>query len=111
MAANNARSCIIGAFLNGYLIKMFGFRPTFFVSLAFMNGFIFLSFFGKTVLIQTVGQALCGYELSLSLSLFSGLKQRVRTAADRIIVSLGVSSRPSAQPMPRNFSPWPCGRT
>ena len=45
---------------------MFGFRPTFFVSLAFMNGFIFLSFFGKTVLIQTVGQALCGYELFFS---------------------------------------------
>lgn len=61
-------SCIIGAFLNGYLIKMFGYRPTFFVSLGFMNGFIFLSFFGESVMIQTVGQALCGYGNTLHFS-------------------------------------------
>ncbi|KAG9258011.1 MFS transporter [Emericellopsis atlantica] len=52
--------CIIGAFLNGFLIDRFGFRSTFLVSMAFMIAFIFLSFLGKTVLIQTVGQALCG---------------------------------------------------
>lgn len=57
-------SCIIGAFLNGYMIKMFGFRITFIVGLVMMNGFIFLSFFGHTVLIQTIGQAFCGYDRS-----------------------------------------------
>lgn len=56
----NTAGCIAGAFINGWAIKRFGFRPTFFVGLIFMIGFIFISFFGKTVLLQTIGQLLCG---------------------------------------------------
>jgi MFS transporter, SP family, general alpha glucoside:H+ symporter len=64
----NTAGCIIGAFLNGYLIKIFGFRPTFIAGLAFMCGAIFISFFGQTVLIQTVGQAMCGYVSLITLT-------------------------------------------
>jgi SP family general alpha glucoside:H+ symporter-like MFS transporter len=51
---------IIGAFLNGLLIHRYGFRVAFMLGLALMIGFIFISFFGRTVEIQTVGQILCG---------------------------------------------------
>lgn len=51
---------LVGATLNGYLIQKFGFRPVFMGALIFMNGFIFINFFGKTVELQTVGQVLCG---------------------------------------------------
>ncbi|KAL4888884.1 general substrate transporter [Aspergillus ambiguus] len=52
--------CIIGAFLNGYLIKHFGFKKVFMGALLSMCGFIFVSFFGKTVGVQVAGQVLCG---------------------------------------------------
>ncbi|KAK8004989.1 general substrate transporter [Apiospora arundinis] len=52
--------CIIGVFVNGYLISHFGFRRVFLASLLLMTAFIFPSFFGKTPAIQTAGQVLCG---------------------------------------------------
>lgn len=58
LGSGSTAGCIIGAFLNGYFIKLFGFRPTFIVSLGFMTGFIFISFFGTSVEVQTVGQVL-----------------------------------------------------
>ncbi|KAK8070578.1 general substrate transporter [Apiospora hydei] len=52
--------CIIGVFINGYLISQFGFKRVFLASLLLMTAFIFPSFFGKTPAVQTVGQVLCG---------------------------------------------------
>jgi len=58
--AGSIAGAIIGAFLNGYFTKKYGFRPVFLGFLILMCSFIFISFFGKTVNIQTVGQVLCG---------------------------------------------------
>ena len=58
-AGGNAGS-IIGAFLNGYLVKHYGFRKVFMGALVLMGGFIFVSFFGKSVGTQVIGQVLCG---------------------------------------------------
>ncbi|PLB50651.1 putative transporter [Aspergillus steynii IBT 23096] len=52
--------CIVGAFLNGYLIKHYGFRKVFMGALVLMCGFIFVSFFGKSLGVQVAGQVLCG---------------------------------------------------
>ncbi|KAK8074145.1 hypothetical protein PG994_005044 [Apiospora phragmitis] len=52
--------CIIGVFINGYLISHFGFRRVFLASLLLMTAFIFPSFSGTTPAVQTVGQVLCG---------------------------------------------------
>jgi MFS transporter, SP family, general alpha glucoside:H+ symporter len=51
---------LVGATINGFLIQKFGFRPVFMGALIFMNAFIFIDFFGKSVQLQTVGQVLCG---------------------------------------------------
>lgn len=51
---------LVGATLNGYLIQRFGFRSVFIGALIFMNAFIFIDFFGKSVQLQVVGQVLCG---------------------------------------------------
>lgn len=51
---------LVGATINGYLIQKFGFRPVFMGALIFMNSFIFIDFFGKSVQLQTVGQVVCG---------------------------------------------------
>lgn len=51
---------IIGAFINGWASPRYGFRPVFMVGLFCMNAFIFISFFGKTIEIQVIGQAFCG---------------------------------------------------
>lgn len=52
--------CIIGVFLNGYLISHFGFKRVFLASLLAMTAFVFPSFFGKSAAVQTIGQVLCG---------------------------------------------------
>lgn len=49
-----------GALLNGILIKWLGFRWAFIIGMILMIAFPFISVFGTTVEIQTVGQALCG---------------------------------------------------
>lgn len=60
LGSGSTAGCIIGAFLNGFMIKKWGFRWTFLVGLLLMIAFVFLSFFGNTVELQTVGQTLCG---------------------------------------------------
>jgi SP family general alpha glucoside:H+ symporter-like MFS transporter len=52
--------CVVGATLNGFLIKRFGYKPVFMIALILMNAFIFINFFGKTIQLQTVGQVLSG---------------------------------------------------
>lgn len=52
--------CIVGATLNGWMIHRWGYKVVFMFGLILMNGFIFISFFGKTIEIQTVGQVLSG---------------------------------------------------
>lgn len=51
---------VIGAFVNGFVIQRFGFRPAFMGGLVLMIAFIFISFFGNTIQLQVVGQVLCG---------------------------------------------------
>ncbi|KAJ9636949.1 hypothetical protein H2204_005096 [Knufia peltigerae] len=52
--------CIVGATLNGWMIQHFGYKRVFMIALVFMNGFIFINFFGKSIELQTVGQVLSG---------------------------------------------------
>jgi SP family general alpha glucoside:H+ symporter-like MFS transporter len=59
LSAGSTSGALFGAFINGWAIKAFGFRPTFIASLAMMTGFIFVSFFGKTLWLQVLGQVLC----------------------------------------------------
>jgi MFS transporter, SP family, general alpha glucoside:H+ symporter len=49
-----------GALLNGIMIKRIGFRWSMIVGMIMMIAFPFLSVFGTSVELQTVGQALCG---------------------------------------------------
>lgn len=51
---------IIGSFLNGYLVKYFGFKKVFSGALVLMAACVFVSFFGTTIQLQVVGQVLCG---------------------------------------------------
>lgn len=51
---------LVGAMINGFLVQRFGFRKVFMGALVCMTAFIFISFFGTTVQLQTVGQVLCG---------------------------------------------------
>jgi SP family general alpha glucoside:H+ symporter-like MFS transporter len=60
LGAGGNAGCIVGAFLNGYLIKHYGFKRVFMGGLLCMCGFIFVSFFGKTIEAQVAGQVLCG---------------------------------------------------
>ncbi|KAL3471022.1 general substrate transporter [Aspergillus californicus] len=60
LGAGGNAGCIIGAFLNGYLIKHYGFKRVFMGGLLCMCGFIFVSFFGKSIGAQVAGQVLCG---------------------------------------------------
>ncbi|KAL4999843.1 general substrate transporter [Aspergillus recurvatus] len=60
LGAGGNAGCIIGAFLNGYLVKRYGFKKVFMCGLLCMCGFIFVSFFGKSVGAQVAGQVLCG---------------------------------------------------
>jgi SP family general alpha glucoside:H+ symporter-like MFS transporter len=60
LGAGGNAGCIVGAFLNGYFIKHFGFKKVFLAALLCMCAFIFVSFFGDTVGLQVAGQVLCG---------------------------------------------------
>lgn len=51
---------IIGAFVNGFVVQRYGFRSAFLAGLVLMTAFVFISFFGKTIELQVVGQVLCG---------------------------------------------------
>lgn len=52
---------IVGAMVNGYAIRKFGYKPTFIAAMCCMCGLIFIPFCGKSIELQTVGQVLCGY--------------------------------------------------
>lgn len=51
---------IFGVFANGYLTERFGHRNVIMVSLVFMSGFIFITFFAPSVEVLLVGQIMCG---------------------------------------------------
>ena len=51
---------ITGAFVNGFVVQRYGFRPAFLTGLVLMTAFVSISFFGKTIELQVVGQVLCG---------------------------------------------------
>jgi SP family general alpha glucoside:H+ symporter-like MFS transporter len=60
MGGGSTAGSILGAFLNGWLIKWFGFKPVFCSFMVVMAAFVFISFFGMTIELQAVGQVLCG---------------------------------------------------
>ncbi|KKK15250.1 hexose carrier protein [Aspergillus ochraceoroseus] len=60
LGAGGNAGCILGAFLNGYFVKHYGFKRVFLVGLLCMCAFIFVSFFAKSVGLQVAGQVLCG---------------------------------------------------
>ncbi|KAH8429920.1 uncharacterized protein LDX57_007593 [Aspergillus melleus] len=60
LGAGSNVGCIVGAFLNGYLVKHYGFKKVFMGAQVVMCGFIFVSFFGKSLGLQVTGQVLCG---------------------------------------------------
>ncbi|KAL4902066.1 hypothetical protein BDW74DRAFT_187042 [Aspergillus multicolor] len=60
LGAGGNAGCIIGAFLNGYLIKHYGFKKVFMGGCLCMCMFIFVSFFGESIGMQVAGQVLCG---------------------------------------------------
>ncbi|KAF5859969.1 hypothetical protein ETB97_002166 [Aspergillus alliaceus] len=60
LGAGGTAGCIIGASLNGYLVKYFGFKKVFTAAMLVMCAFISVSFFGHTVGLQVAGQVLCG---------------------------------------------------
>ncbi|BAE64622.1 unnamed protein product [Aspergillus oryzae RIB40] len=60
LGAGGTAGCIIGAFLNGYLVKHFGFKKVFTGAMFVMCAFIFVSFFGHTLGLQVAGQVLSG---------------------------------------------------
>jgi SP family general alpha glucoside:H+ symporter-like MFS transporter len=60
MGSGPQAGAIIGALANGYLIRRWGYKPAFTVGVVFMAAFVFVSFFGMSVELQTVGQVLCG---------------------------------------------------
>ncbi|KAL4967046.1 general substrate transporter [Aspergillus stella-maris] len=60
LGAGGNAGCITGAFINGYAVKHYGFKKVFMAGLLCMCGFIFVSFFGKSLGAQVAGQVLCG---------------------------------------------------
>ncbi|KAH8727245.1 general substrate transporter [Phaeosphaeriaceae sp. PMI808] len=50
----------LGAFLNGWIISRYGYKPAFGIALLMMASFVFISFFGFSVELQAVGQILSG---------------------------------------------------
>lgn len=60
MGSGPQAGAICGAFLNGWIVSRFGYRPAFMLGLILMAAFVFVSFFGMSVELQAVGQILCG---------------------------------------------------
>lgn len=50
----------LGAFLNGWIISRYGYKPAFATALVLMTSFIFINFFGMSIELQAVGQILSG---------------------------------------------------
>ncbi|KAF5582648.1 alpha-glucoside transport [Fusarium pseudocircinatum] len=60
MGSGPQGGAFVGAFLNGWIIHRFGYKPAFCIALILMASFICISFFGFTVELQAVGQIMCG---------------------------------------------------
>ncbi|KAB8213542.1 hypothetical protein BDV33DRAFT_229376 [Aspergillus novoparasiticus] len=72
LEAGGTAGCISGAFLNGYLVKHFGFKKVFTWAMFVIYAFIFISFLGHTIGLQVAGQVLYGIDLQqYSLGFFA----------------------------------------
>lgn len=60
MSSGSQVGAIVGALANGFIIGHFGYRTAFMLGIVLMALFVFISFFGMTVGLQTAGQVLCG---------------------------------------------------
>ena len=103
LGAAGMAGSFFGALLNGFMIKRIGFRWSMIIGMVMMIAFPFISVFGETVTLQTVGQALCGY--------VARREKLCQSIADDDIVSPGVSSQPSDRRMLQRFCRWLCART
>lgn len=103
LGAAGMAGSFFGALLNGIMIKGVGFRWSMIVGMVMMIAFPFLSVFGMSVEIQTVGQALCGYVQLRHC--------RQDLNADFNKAFRGVSSLSSAPRTPVRSCRWPCDRT
>ncbi|CAI7675478.1 unnamed protein product [Penicillium pancosmium] len=60
MSSGSQAGAIVGALANGFIIQRFGFKPAFALGVLLMASFVFITFFGMSVGLQTAGQILCG---------------------------------------------------
>lgn len=60
MGSGPQAGAIVGAFVNGWIVHRFGYKPAFSLALLLTASFVFISFFGFSVQIQAVGQIMCG---------------------------------------------------
>jgi SP family general alpha glucoside:H+ symporter-like MFS transporter len=63
MSSGSQAGAIFGALANGFIVQRFGFKPAFALGVLLMASFVFVSFFGISVGLQTAGQILCGLVL------------------------------------------------
>jgi len=56
----SAVGTVVGVWANGWLTEKFGHRRVIMVSLVFMAGFIFMTFFAPSIEVLLAGQVLCG---------------------------------------------------
>lgn len=63
MSSGSQAGAIFGALANGFIVQRFGFKPAFALGVLLMASFVFVSFFGMSVGLQTAGQILCGLVL------------------------------------------------
>jgi SP family general alpha glucoside:H+ symporter-like MFS transporter len=68
----NPVGSMLGVLLNGYLTDRLGHKKVFLGAMAFLTGFIFITFFAPNIEVLFIGQLLCGlpwgYVLSLLLT-------------------------------------------
>lgn len=79
MSSGSQAGAIVGALANGFIIQRFGYKPAFALGIILMASFIFVSFCGMSVGLQTAGQILCGlvigYRSSFSTDLVAELAE------------------------------------
>ncbi|CVL07479.1 related to alpha-glucoside transport protein [Fusarium mangiferae] len=60
MGSGPQGGAFVGAFLNGWIVHRYGYKPAFSLAILLMTCFICISFFGFSIEKQAVGQVLCG---------------------------------------------------